>query len=344
MTRLSRAPLLLLIASPLVAQAPTPVVTAQVSGTGSLLQAVSVLDANHVWVSGHAATYAWSADGGASWHPSTVAGADSLQFRDLHAVSPSTAYLMAAGPGDKSGVWKTQDGGATWARQFTNTDAKAFYDCMAFWTPTTGFAFSDGVDRHLPIAETTDGEHWALLGPTPPAVEPGEGSFAASGTCAVTFGDGRAAITTGNGPVARVFLTDDRWHTWRSVNTPLVATEGAGATTIAVRDPRHFVVLGGTIGGKATGPRVARTSDGGQTWQLGGDLPFTGAVFGSAYAHVGKASVLVAVGPGGAAYSLDDGATWRPLHDGPYWSVGFGPDGRGWMVGPKGRITRVDWR
>jgi hypothetical protein len=27
-----------------------------------------------------------------------------------------------------------------------------------------------------------------------------------------------------------------------------------------------------------------------------------------------------------------------------YWSVGFGGAGAGWMVGPKGRIVRIDWR
>jgi hypothetical protein len=32
------------------------------------------------------------------------------------------------------------------------------------------------------------------------------------------------------------------------------------------------------------------------------------------------------------------------LDSSPYWSVGFGWGGTGWMVGPKGRVVRIDWR
>jgi hypothetical protein len=74
------------------------------------------------------------------------------------------------------------------------------------------------------------------------------------------------------------------------------------------------------------------------------DPPIVGALYGAAYAVRGNRAVLVAVGPGGAAWSTDDGDSWAMLDAAPYWSVGFGLGGTGWMVGPKGRVVRIDWR
>ena len=52
------------------------------------------------------------------------------------------------------------------------------------------------------------------------------------------------------------------------------------------------------------------------------------------------ALALVAVGPGGAAISRDDGRTWTTLSAQGYWAVGAA--GKvAWMVGPAGRIIRV---
>ena len=67
-----------------------------------MLQAVSVVDENVVWVSGHRATYVRTVDGGATWEVGVVPGPDTLQFRDVHAVDANTAYLLSAGPSDMS--------------------------------------------------------------------------------------------------------------------------------------------------------------------------------------------------------------------------------------------------
>jgi hypothetical protein len=45
---------------------------------------------------------------------------------------------------------------------------------------------------------------------------------------------------------------------------------------------------------------VARSSDGGRTWRLATRTPFSGAIYGIAYAR-GGSRVVVATGPGGAA-------------------------------------------
>src|SRR5882672_2771991 len=91
--------------------------TPQQSGTTALLQAVSVVNDKVVWVSGHAGTWARTTDGGTTWTPGTVPGADTLQFRDVQAFSADEAFLMAAGPGELSRVYHTSDGGKHWALQ-----------------------------------------------------------------------------------------------------------------------------------------------------------------------------------------------------------------------------------
>ncbi len=56
------------------ATTPNPILEAQGSGTTALLQAVSVVDENIVWVSGHRATYARTVDGGTTWEAGVVPG------------------------------------------------------------------------------------------------------------------------------------------------------------------------------------------------------------------------------------------------------------------------------
>ena len=54
--------------------------------------------------------------------------------------------------------------------------------------------------------------------------------------------------------------------------------------------------------------------------------------------------MAVAVGPGGSALTSDGRATWQSIDNVDYWSVGFAEDGTGWMVGPGGRITRIEFK
>lgn len=322
--------------------AQSPVVVVQATGTTSLLQAVSVSRTNPdvVWVSGHAGTWARTTDGGRTWSSRVVPGRDSLQFRDLHAIDANRAWLMAAGTGDKSGIFSTRDGGATWTHDFVNADTAAFYDCMAFWDDTSGFAFSDAVQARMPMVRTSNGRDWTV---TMMPGQDGEGGFAASGTCALATSRGDAWIGTGAAAVPRVLRSRDYGKTWNAAVVPLVGGNGAGITGLAFRDALHGVAIGGVISGTATGPRAARTMDSGATWSVIPDPTFAGAAYGVAYGRAGGLPVLIAVGPGGASWSRDDGASWAVLDAAPYWSVGCAAEGPCWLAGPKGRVVRVDW-
>jgi len=323
-----------------------PLLTPQTSGTSARLQAISAVSNNVVWVSGLGGTFARTTDGGDTWVFSTVPGADSLQFRDVDAFDATTAYLLSAGLGALSRIYKTTDGGENWTLQFTNEEATAFFDCMAFWDPENGLAFSDAVDGEIIVIRTTDGETWQRVPPERvPDALPGEGSFAASGTCLVTQGDSTAWFGTGASETARVFKTTDRGHTWSVAETSIVSGTMAGIASLAFSDHLKGMATGGDMSSPdAHGNNTAVTADGGLTWTLAGRPVFTGAIYGSAIAVTDNKSILVAVGPGGLDYSLDNGVAWFSLDTLDYWSVAFGSPEVGWAVGPEGRITKIEFR
>src|ERR1700712_1499454 len=90
-----------------------PRLTVQQSGTTNRLQAISPVNQWVVWASGVGGTYVKTTDGGKHWKAGVVPGAESLQFRDVEGVSDKEAYLLAAGTGTDSRIYKTEDGGET---------------------------------------------------------------------------------------------------------------------------------------------------------------------------------------------------------------------------------------
>jgi photosystem II stability/assembly factor-like uncharacterized protein len=316
------------------------------AGTTALLQAVSPVNNRLVWISGHAGTWARSEDGGDTWTSGVVRGADTLQFRDLHALDARRAWLLSAGTGDVSRIYYTEDGGETWTEQFRNGNSRAFYDCVAFWDEKNGLALSDGADGRFPLLATRDGKTWSLLPePSRPAARPGEGAFAASGTCLVTVDASHAWFGTGAAAEgrARVIRTNDRGRSWLAIETPIASGPAAGIAAVAFRDRHHGVALGGDLARPDSfTDNVAVTEDGGSTWTVGARPPFPGAVYGAAYQPGTYHPALVAVGPRGAAVSWDDARSWTLIDTRAYWSVGIAPGGRAWLVGPGGRIHRLD--
>ena len=324
----------------------TPLLAPQTSGTSVRLQAISAVDDKVVWASGLGGTFARTTDGGDTWVSSVVPSADSLQFRDVDAFDADTAYLLSAGLGPLSRIYKTADGGESWVLQFTNEEPTGFFDCMAFWDSESGLAFSDAVDGEFIIMRTADGETWHRVPPeNVPDALPGEGSFAASGTCLVTQGDSTAWFGTGASEIARVFKTTDRGHSWSVAETPVVSGTMAGIASLAFSDQLMGMAAGGDMSSpEAHSDNTAVTADGGLTWTLAGRPIFAGAVYGLAIVVIDERNMLLAVGPGGLDYSLDHGMAWFSLDTLDYWSVAFASATTGWAVGPEGRITRIEWR
>jgi photosystem II stability/assembly factor-like uncharacterized protein len=328
-----------------LAQDSGPTLAPQQSGTTNRLQAISPVNDLVAWASGTGGTYTITTDGGATWKAGVVPGAGDLEFRDVEAISATSAYLMSAGPGTLSRIYRTDDGGQSWQLQFTNTDPLAFYDCFDFWTSNRGLTMSDAVNGIFPVVRTTDGQTWQNIGANLPAAQTGEAAFAASGTCIVTAGERHAWIGTGAAPQARILATTDGGKTWSAYGVPIVqGTPSSGIVTLAFRDLSHGILGGGELADlEAFVDNVATTSDGGKTWALAARSPFPGAIYGLDYVK-GLGVTVVITGPKGAAWSSDEGQTWARLPGlRNYWAVAFASPSAGWLVGTGGRILKLSF-
>src|SRR5215471_5993784 len=310
----------------------------QASGVKARLRGVSAASDTVAWASGANGTVVRTADGGATWTKLTVPDAERLDFRDVDAVSDTTAYVLSIGAGPSSRIFKTTDAGAHWTAQFVNDDPKAFFDAMAFWDETHGIAMSDSVDGRFVLITTADGGRTWTRVPADrlPVALMNEGGFAGSGTN-IAVRDQHAWIGTGAASNSRMLITDDRGATWRVVDTPVASSASSGIFSVAFRDPRHGITVGGDYRRENDAiDNAAVTSDGGNSWTksggLGGFRPVVAFVPHSA-------SSWIAVGPQGADWSDDDGRTWTAIPGDGYHAFAFSPSGHvGWGVGEGGRI------
>jgi hypothetical protein len=111
-------------------------------------------------------------------------------------------------------------------------------------------------------------------------------------------------------------------------------SDSAGAFSIAFRDFKHGVVVGGDYKKPDDATRTAAWSDdGGRHWTAASKPPHG---YRSAVAWYPEANVWLAVGTNGSDISRDDGKTWQVLDDGK-WNAVSPP----FAVGPGGRIGRI---
>jgi photosystem II stability/assembly factor-like uncharacterized protein len=323
------------------AQRPPVTWTPQTSGVTVRLRGVSAVSNDVAWASGAAGTVLRTTDGGRTWQTRRVPGADGLDFRDVDAVSATTAHVLSIGPGEASRIYHTEDGGTTWTERFRNTDAAAFYDALAFADARHGAAVSDAVGGQFVVRLTSDGGHAWIAVPAdrlPPALD-GEGAFAASGTNVAMAGRERIWIGTTKG---RVLRSTDGGRSWSVHATPVATGDATGIFSIAFRDGAHGVVVGGNYQREGDAvDNVAITADGGVTWTRPPGRGLGG--FRSAVAWLpGAPAPLLAVGPTGADWSDDDGRTWQPAGGDGYDAFSVAPSGTvGWATGAGGRIARV---
>lgn len=317
----------------------------QESGTKARLRGVSAHGVRVAWASGAGSTVIRTVDGGATWRGLAVPDSEGLDFRDVQALGDSAACLLAIGPGEKSRIYRTEDAGATWTLTHLNRDPKGFLDALAFWDLDHGLALGDPVDGRYAILTTDDGGRtWTKIPDAgmPPAL-PGEGAFAASGTCLAVQGTDLAWFGTGGGATARVFRSTDRGRTWAASATPIrVGNPSSGVFSVAFRDADHGLAAGGDY--KAEGEPVgnlALTHDGGRTWAPAGGARPSGFRSAVAFAPGSGGMRVVAVGPSGSDLSTDGGMTWTKLGTAGFHALAFG-DSVGWGVGEGGRVGKLD--
>jgi photosystem II stability/assembly factor-like uncharacterized protein len=314
--------------------------TVQNSNTTENLRGLSAVSPSVIWASGTHGTYLRTVDGGTTWTAGHVEGAENLDFRDVQAFSADEAYLLAAGPGDQSRIYKTTNAGKNWFMQFTNTEPKGFFDCMAFWDRTHGIALGDPLDGEFELITTEDGEHWRPMSEAAgPRSLSQEGAFAASGTCVVTQGTNNIWFVTG-GFSARVFRSANRGQTWSATDLPVVKDNAsAGAFSLAFDGQGRAVIGGGDYQHPERTPTLTYSDDGGFTWQ---NLPFGQQSYFSAVAvDPANHRHLLAVGSAHAAYADDLGSgIWKAWWDLNLNAATYLGHGEAIAVGPQGKIVK----
>ncbi|MCH8629057.1 oxidoreductase [Arsenicicoccus piscis] len=305
---------------------------------------LAAVSRTEVWVTGEsltdgAARIFHTTDGGRSWVDRTPPGTTGLSFRDVE-VAGGAVNVLTIGPGEASRIYRSTDDGRTWTESFRNTDANAFYDCMAFYPGGRhGLAVSDPVDGKFRILSTSNGgRSWSVLPSVGMPDTTGEGAFAASGDCLVTAG--RSAFIITGGAQSRVLRSDDRGRTWTTAASAIPAGDAAGGFALAFADPRHGIVVGGDFADPTDNTDAAAyTRDGGRTWTGGIDLTHVG----EDVAFVGGGHrVAIATGTyrgsSGTSLTRDGGRTWQRLSDQGFHAVKCVPGGTCWGAGATGQV------
>ena len=173
-----------------------------------------------------------------------------------------------------------------------------------------------------------------------PNAKDGEAAFAASGTCLITNGKNDIFLISG-GNDARVFRSENRGLTWFVSDTPIVkGTAGSGIFSIAMRDAKNGVIVGGNYEKPdEINNNLAFTSDGGKTWNLGKGLNG----YRSAVDYIDK-KTIIAVGSSGSDLSTDGGKSWKKLDKENYNAVRAKGKNAIWAVGAKGLVSKYSMK
>jgi hypothetical protein len=335
--------------------------TMQKSSTTASLRGIHAIGSSTAWASGTSGTVLRTRDGGATWQScSAPPGAENLDFRGIWAWDENTAVVMSSGTGDQSRLYKTTDGCSHWTLLYTNPDKDGFWDAVAFSDRNRGFLLGDPINGRFVLLFTLDGgKSWAHADTKSAGLDIGEtktGAFAASNSAMMLTSSGFPFFGTGGASGAVLYTGSGVCTALMDVRTclenglrfdteklPLAGnTASAGIFSIAANSGEvNLVAVGGDYEkpNESSGTAARWWSQFGQ-WKASEKPPHG---YRSAVAWDADRDAWIAAGTNGSDISRDDGKTWQPLDSAPEggsWNAISLP----WVVGPKGRIARLDER
>ncbi|MCF2506359.1 YCF48-related protein [Dyadobacter sp. CY107] len=322
------------------------------------MRAVHAVSPTTCWIGGSRGTVLKTVNGGKKWLTSKVSGADSLDFRDIHAFSKDVAIAMSAGEAqkDKAKIYRTEDGGLSWLLVYQTTQNGVFLDGIDFWDKNKGICLGDPINGRLFILTTDDGgKSWQELPfEKRPVAEPGEACFAASGTSIIATGKNKAFIGTGGSKMARVFRSEDYGMTWDVSSTPLPAGPTSGIFGLRFWSKKNGIAVGGDYKKTTDSTQnVLITKDGGVTWTLAGMTKPAGLKESVTLYHktdavwTGDSEIrsddyaLISSGPSGSSFSENWGKTWHELGKEGFHAMSFAGN-VGYGVGANGLIGKIE--
>ncbi len=280
----------------------------------------SVVDSSIVWIAAYDGAdtsvkrrdFSRTIDGGMNWVPGAVPAPATYEWCMIYGLNADTAWAVMydAAAVTGGGIWKTMDGGLSWAQQDSGlifNVADAFPNSVHFWDANNGVLLGDPVGPDYEIYTTADGgDNWVrvpLLNVPPPTLnEVGiVGHYNVKGDT-IWFDTNKG----------RVFRSIDRGLTWTVSSTGIVVPVNGAIDLCFYDNMNGFVRLYNQTTFVNT---VKHTADGGDTWTAS---TITGTMFGSDVQHVpGTVSRIMstgaATGASGSSFSQDGGLTWTTI-------------------------------
>lgn len=298
----------------------------QASGFTAQSRGIQFMDAvtdQIVWASaydgsGSGATineFTRTTNGGETWVPGDVLGGTTYGIGNICGISADIAYVAlykGSGAQDNTcGVYKTSDGGITWTQLPGALQGSAsFANNVWFWNEQEGMCHGDVRDGYFEIYYTSNGgTTWTRV----PASDiqngtplSGEGGWT---SVIETVGESTVIFGTNKG---RVFISNDKGHTWRASVTGITAVTNGGINEIAFSDENN-----GLVAQTVTNVLLRRTTDGGLTWEA--VTPSAGFLSNDLTSVPGSPNTYVSTGAAdgntGISYSYDAGNTWTLFPD-----------------------------
>lgn len=303
------------------------------SGKKISMRGLSVVNDKTVWVSGSSGTVGLSLDSGNTWKWISVNGYAKTDFRDIEAFDSKTAVIM--GIDTPAVILKTTDAGETWNLVFEDKTPGMFLDAMEFWNEQSGIAIGDPINGRMFIARTFDGgDNWrGIPEANKPTVDSGEACFASSGTNIRRLNKAEAVFITG-GKSSHVFIRENK------IDMPIIqGKESTGANSIAVKNRKTFIVVGGDFNTKdSTYKNCVITTDAGKSWTFPVVPPHG---YRSCIEYLGKRD-WISCGLNGVDISSDDGKTFKWISKDGFHVCRKAKKGKAvYFAGGGGRIGRL---
>ena len=301
----------------------TPVWTPQVSGVTSSLNCVSTVNANVGWIGGDAGVILLTTNAGTTWVSKANATVGANGVYAICGISATTC-LVSTSPANTF-VFKTTDGGTTWAQVFTQVGG--FVDDIRMKDATTGFMYGDPVGTRWSLWKTTNaGTTWDSAGLYLPQ------AAAEAGWNNAMFIDGNA-----------IWFGTNNTKVYKSINFGATGSWVSGATTGSANS--YSVAFNNAKGFSGTSAAVVSTDAGltytATTFLGAGNIYAINAVKNTNKFWFERANIVYA--------STDNGTTWAAQYTGTagvtYQAMSIVLSGstlRGWTLSNTGEIIMFD--
>ena len=314
--------------TPTPAASPTPTAPVATPTPAANVGPAAMIDAEHGWAVGDQRLLITS-DGGASWRDVTprapTEGGFPANLLNVQFVDPDHGWAAFAEPFKldtdpgfgRIDVWRTADGGLTWARTELpkakiNNDGDVLGPfSFDFLDATHGFAFLSGNYTHRlgdsDLYYTADGgKTWSADRPTGPGYVGVEGSSISFATADDGVVVGSPAASSG------IFVTHDGGKSWTEATVALLASFGGDLRVFSqpvFSDSRTGLVAVRFQGATQSVTRIYRTTDGGSSWSYVMPIPGSGALV----VTIVDPLHWIATDGSKAVHTQNGGASWTQL-------------------------------